>query len=205
MSQYIIEGNFDFYKALQEIKNIKTDDNKEHDTKIYEKNDFEKMCLIEHKPLEDRFIRLPCMHSFNYNPLYKEIVQQKCYKNSLSIDHLGLYEIKCPYCRSKHKCVLPYYNDLSFNKIIGVNWPSKYTLKMYNCKYVYKSGKKKGQMCNNKSVNCYCKKHDISIKANKKESENKICCNAIIKTGPNKGKQCSCKAIINGFCKRHNN
>lgn len=207
MSQYIIEGNIDFYKALKEIKEIKTTDdkNKKDNTIVYEKNDFEKTCLIEHKQLEERFIRLPCLHSFNYKPLYTEITQQKCVKNSLSIDHLGLYEIKCPYCRTKHKCVLPYYDDLSFNKVSGVNWPNKYALKMFKCKYVYKSGKKKGEMCNKESINCHCKTHELSIKSSIKKKEEKICCNAIIKSGANKGKQCSCKAIVNGFCKRHNN
>ena len=57
-----------------------------------------KFCYITNEELNDTSISLPCNHSFNYYPLYEEIVKQKCsIRNKLN--HLSLGAIECPYCR----------------------------------------------------------------------------------------------------------
>ena len=42
----------------------------------------ESMCLISYLPFDENVIRLTCGHSFNYLPLYREIVKQKKYPNA---------------------------------------------------------------------------------------------------------------------------
>ena len=61
MTNYIIEDDIDFYKEL----NMSSD------------NNLNNTCLITNEPLGKNKITLPCNHSFNYLPLYKEVCKQK--------------------------------------------------------------------------------------------------------------------------------
>ena len=83
MTNYIIEDDIDFYQELN----------------ISSNKDFNDVCLISNEPLTRNSIRLPCNHTFNYLPLYKEICKQKNKYNSLEITKLKSHQIKCPYCR----------------------------------------------------------------------------------------------------------
>jgi len=80
-------------------------------------------CLISDEILVDKFVKLPCGHSFNYIPLYNDIKNHKTKFNNMeaSSGKLHTHEIRCPYCRNIHASLLPYYEELGLNKIHGVN------------------------------------------------------------------------------------
>ena len=80
-------------------------------------------CLISGEILVDKFIKLPCNHSFNYIPLYNDIKNHKTKFNHMeaSSSRLLTHEIRCPYCRSIHAMLLPHYEELGLAKIHGVN------------------------------------------------------------------------------------
>ena len=103
-----------------------------------------KICYITNDELDDTSISLPCNHSFNYYPLYQEIVKQKCsIRNKLN--HLLLREIECPYCRQVHNGILPYKKIPGVRKIKSVNSPKEWCLNINKCKE-----------CNKLCVDDYC-------------------------------------------------
>jgi len=145
---FILEGNMDFSSLLK--------------TAISEKTNQE-VCLLTHVPLTEPYIELPCKHTFNYKPIYDEILMQKNSTNHLETTKLRVYELKCPYCRSIHSKLLPYIPSNNIHKIVGVNAPLKYTMKHWNCEWTFKSGKNKGICCpaSAEVTDCgdYCPKH----------------------------------------------
>ena len=112
MNKYKIEGNIDFfaelYKSLDETENL----------------DDENVCLITNQPLTDKYVELQCGHKFNYVPLFLDIKNHKQKFNLLegNATHLSNGEIRCPYCRHKHPGVLPYYEELGYGKLNGINY-----------------------------------------------------------------------------------
>ena len=113
MSNYVIEGNFDFYKELYES----LDDS---DNNIDELS--AQVCLISNAPLTKHFVELECKHKFNYVSLFKDLVNHKTKFSSLDTHRLKVNEIRCPYCRNKQGNVLPYIEELGLPKEHGVNW-----------------------------------------------------------------------------------
>jgi len=114
--KYTVEGSIDFfaelYKSLDDVENehkTDTDDN---------------LCLISNQPLTDKFVELNCKHKFNYTPLYYDILNHKTKFNRMEGNNstLRVTEIRCPYCRTVHDGVLPYYPELGFQKVNGVNF-----------------------------------------------------------------------------------
>ena len=129
---YIIEGDIDFWNELN-------DDSEDKD-KI-------EKCLLTNAPLSRNYITLPCGHKFNYRPLFNEIIHSKNYQKYNKFP-LKNYEIRCPYCRTRHQKLLPWipiegveYNRLACSKIRGSNISHK------KCEYCYKTGKNKGRKC----------------------------------------------------------
>ena len=119
-----------------------------------------KFCYITNEELNDTSICLPCNHSFNYYPLYEEIVKQKCsIRNKLN--HLSLGAIECPYCRIYHNGILPYKKLPGVRRIKGVNTPKEWCLITNKCKE-----------CNKPCTDDYC-----SSKCNKINNQ----CHCIIK------------------------
>jgi hypothetical protein len=112
MDKYNIEGNIDFFAEL--YKSLDEDDNL---------NEESNLCLITDKPLTDKYVQLQCGHKFNYGPLFLDIKNHKQKFNHLEggATQLKINEIRCPYCRHKHEGILPYYPELGFPKINGVN------------------------------------------------------------------------------------
>jgi hypothetical protein len=297
MSNYKIEGDIDFYaelyKSLDDVdENI-----------IISSND-ENKCLITDSPLTDKFVTMKCGHKFNYEPLYKDILNHKQKFNAMesSKSTLLTHEIRCPYCRKIQSELLPYYQELDFPKKNGVNYFDPKT-KIFNntssckaehCQYeivnqYYDINKPEDSSLNAKTVlcgkyfsypisifndanpsepityndtKCYCYVHKkIMIKKYKQEEKQKekdalkqakmeaklekehaklvakqekasktkikniptnieenvnlgniiigeesngeIWCVQILKTGPNKGKQCGCRIFLENRCKRH--
>ena len=115
MNKYIIEGGLDFYEEL--YKSLDTEDTNE---KTEEDNN---LCLITNQPLTGKFVKLNCGHKFNYDPLFLDLKNHKQKFNGMegSSSKLSTDEIRCPYCRTKQKGVLPYYEELGFPKTNGVN------------------------------------------------------------------------------------
>jgi hypothetical protein len=104
-------ANNAFYTELYKLLDNDTDD------------DIDNKCLISDEILVDKFVKLPCGHSFNYIPLYNDIKNHKTKFNHMeaSSGKLHAHEIRCPYCRNIHASLLPYYEDLGLKKIHGVN------------------------------------------------------------------------------------
>lgn len=124
MTHYVIEEDIDFYKEL------------------YTTNTSESanaVCLITNQPLTDKSITLLCGHTFNYVPLYSDLVNHKTYYNKMesSIDMLKDNEIRCPYCRNKQSVLLPYYKNMGCKKVAGIN-AYKDESGTYTCKCEYK-------------------------------------------------------------------
>jgi len=183
---YIIEDGIDFNKILMEA--VCSDDKES-------KND---KCLISQNPLNTHCVTLQCKHKYNYSEIFNEICKQKKHANILEIQRLGLYQIKCPYCRSIQNGLLPYHSK--FEKLRYVNWPPKQAYSNKTCQYKVKSGKNKGKSCNIKCLIDYCWKHNTN-------HENKIICKGILKSGKRKGQQCTYivrnSTKTGDFCKIH--
>jgi hypothetical protein len=116
MSKYKIEGNIDFFAEL--YKSLDIEENSE---KTDEDNN---LCLISNELLTDNYVTMECGHKFNYIPLYFDIKNHKQKFNGMEGSSTRLYqdEIRCPYCRKKQSGVLPYYEDLSLEKLHGINF-----------------------------------------------------------------------------------
>jgi len=126
MKKYIVEGGINFYDEL--YNSLYFDDKPDS-----ENDNFENICQITGLKLTDKHVKLECGHSFNYEPLYKEIYRQKFIFHSYSLDSLSKkdqsnikelnkdYFIKCPYCRNIQFTLLPYYDDLNLDKRYGIN------------------------------------------------------------------------------------
>ena len=152
-----------------------------------------KTCLITGAILEKPVIELDCGHAFNYKPLFEEVRNQKDDKlNNLEIQKLAYYQIKCPYCRTIHNTLLPSLENEE--KIVGVNWPQKYTMFLYKCSYILKSGKRKGLPCTRRCNEPMCHMH-INVTE----------CSAILLSGKRKGGKCSKTARETGLCRLHEN
>lgn len=190
----IIEDNLNFYDLLNADSDIEDED--------------ENICLLTNEVLDENKITLPCNHSFNFVPLYKEICNQKKNANNLEICKVKYNQIKCPYCRQIHDVLLPHIKlTNAINFISGVNTPANLCMKFHTCEWKMKSGKNKGKKCENiakyQNNGYYCNyhcKHSCNVKV---KQEQKLCC-AILKSGKRKGEPCNNKVHSDGiYCKRH--
>jgi hypothetical protein len=120
MNKYNIEDGKDFFSEL--YKSLDEDD------LIDESN----LCLITKEPLTDKYIKFNCGHNFNYIPLFNDIKNYKQKFNSLEkgSSKLKVDEIRCPYCRHIQKGLLPYYEDIGFKQIHGVNYINPSMIKL---------------------------------------------------------------------------
>lgn len=139
-----------FYDMLYET--ISNDD-----TETLPDDKYNNMCLITYLPLDDTRVVLECGHSFNYEPLFNEIYNQKYHVSSLETQRLLNSQIKCPYCRTIQNKLLPPKDD--FEQCKYVNYPRKYCMKPKQCKYTFRSGKKKGTICDRSCFDDYCSAH----------------------------------------------
>ena len=119
MNKYNLEGNIDFFNELH--------------TSLDENEDDANTCLITGEKLTDKYVTLNCNHTFNYIPLFNDILM---YKNKFNYmespqQRLHINEIRCPYCRSKQSGLLPYYADMRCGKINGVNCCNPPAIKKY--------------------------------------------------------------------------
>lgn len=165
-------------------------------------DDNEDYCLITIEKLNDDSIKLACGHSFNYEAIYNDIVNQKNkYKNALEVSTLAINQVKCPYCRNIQTGLIPFNKKFPNLKLKGVNWPPCFYHKPNNCCHIIKSGRYKGNLCNKSCVHKFCTVHNKNKKIKKETNENKCC--AILKSGKRKGEQCLKKCKNNDKCGIH--
>ena len=132
----------------------------------------QEICLISGEVLKEYFVTLRCSHKFNYLPLFNEVYKQKRTINHREVCRTPHWALKCPYCRTISPGILPYRELLEPSKINGVNWPENHSIKTNNCEYIFKTGKRKGSVCEHMCVDKYCSKHKkIAIKNEIKEKE----------------------------------
>ena len=170
-------------------------------------DDYDNICLISNEPLEKEHITFTCKHKFNYINNLNEIKKQKYHiihrkYNNLEIQKLAKFQMKCPYCRKIQNGILPPKKNIDIIKY--VNWPKSKILKTNTCKYIFKSGKKKSQICNKSCIYTYCNQHNkIVEKQNNKININNPKCKCIAKT--KKLLDCKRYAIENSnYCSQHN-
>jgi hypothetical protein len=177
MPNYKIEGNIDFYSSLYSSLDYDSDDQESDQNK-------KQICEITGQILTNHFVTLECNHKFNYEAIYTEICKQKYDFQSYSSDVLSKkdyqkvrdskldYYIKCPYCRHIQFTLLPYHEDLPFQKKYGVNTndtdyrviktsyaprsvPSNYTYMFYGYKFSQGTCSKGTINSSGKNVPCY--------------------------------------------------
>jgi hypothetical protein len=176
MPNYKIEGDIDFYGSLYSSLDYDSD-NQESE----EKN---QVCEITGQKLTNHFVTLECNHKFNYEAIYTEICKQKFEFQSYTSEVLSKkdflrvrdskldYYIKCPYCRHVQFTLLPYHEELPFQKKYGVNTndtdyrviktsymprsvPSNYTYMSYGYKFSQGTCSKGTINSSGKNVPCY--------------------------------------------------
>ena len=109
MPKYMIEGcDVNFYEEL--YKSL--DDSPETE-------DLSEVCLITNAPLKENHVTLACNHKFNYDAIYNDIFCHKKKYNSMERFSLKQKEIRCPYCRTIHKSLLPHVEG--YPLVHGVN------------------------------------------------------------------------------------
>jgi hypothetical protein len=113
------------------------------------------------------YITLECNHKFNYIELYNEVLEQKT-KKMLDNSKLKLNEVKCPYCRTITKNILPYFKYYNNKQVKGVNYPDELSIKLNECQYIEKNSELcKKNACVTK-LGIFCNSH---VKYNIKEEE----------------------------------
>lgn len=182
-TNYIIDGNIDFYKELYESLD-------KEDNEVNPNNDSTNstVCLITNEPLVDNFITLECKHRFNYIPLFNDARTHKKKFNVMERRTLKIKEIRCPYCRNVQKNLLPYYENMGVKKVHGVNYYDETTMNEYvntyqsNAESMWKVGK------------CYYEeKIDADADTNAENIVIKKCTKKTVKLSSETGKTyCSC-------------
>lgn len=146
INNYIIEGDIDFFSELNNLKNDKDP--------VINAND--NICLITYEPLSERYIKMICGHTFNYVPLFNDLLNYKQELNKNKKIKICQNKIRCPYCRKITTKLLPCYE--------GFDEPG---ITVQLCKEIIKTGPKKGLCCGIKSIeNNLCKKHSKIININ---------------------------------------
>jgi hypothetical protein len=178
MPNYKIEGNVDFYGSLYSSLDYDSSDDQDQGSSN------KLICEISGQKLTANFITLECKHTFNYDALYTEICKQKYDFQSYTTDVLSKtdiqkirdkkldYYIKCPYCRHIQFELLPYHDELPFQKKYGVNTvdpdfkvvkssyvpstvPNNYTFHIYGYQFTKGTCCKMNINANGKDVPCY--------------------------------------------------
>lgn len=153
--------NSKFYETLYSLmsKNNENDngDGNGNGNDNGDENDNENLCMITYETLENDHVILECGHKFNYIPIFKEVYNQKFNSSKLEVQTLFGCQIKCPYCRNIQNSLLPPNEKVEQTNL--VNSPEKHCMKTKFCKYIFRGGCRKGNVCNIRCVTEYCSKH----------------------------------------------
>lgn len=160
MTKYFISDDTDDNVALGKWTDLLQDSESDNENEQSQTH-----CLISHDILDNNSITLPCNHSFNFLPLYYELLGH----------NRRVPNLHCPYCRIVHiDTVLPH---VKLNKSMvyrqGINQPSEFCLPFHTCNYTFSSGKQKGTKCTAtayvSSDGTYCAAHHKTIKFQKEK------------------------------------
>ena len=99
---------------------------------IEESEEDTKKCYISDEVLDDTSVTLECNHTFNYVPLYNDIIKQK-HSIRNKFNHLMTTNIECPYCRQIQSKLLPYKKLEGVRRIRGVNSPKEWCMMANRC------------------------------------------------------------------------
>jgi hypothetical protein len=208
-----------FHKELAKMLEMDSDDEDERS-----------VCQITSLPLTDKHVILECGHTFNYVPLYTDLCKQVLEFDSHNFNTLSFddykkikhsnadYFIRCPYCRHIQFEILPYYEEFGLKKRYGINsldtklprfYPGdlKYSFRKYG--KIFKCGLCGIDGCtetyvasSTKNSTKYCSAHYAEHLETYKTMP--VLCNAILKSGSNKGHECGHPVLKNTtLCKRH--
>ena len=137
----LVEDNLNFYEELKKQLNDNNANCNTNDTPAevdiansIKHDEYIGKCLITNEKLKEGYVTLLCNHSFNYIPLYNDLLN---HKKTLHLDTqmLKMNEIRCPYCRNKQSVLLPYYECMGVPKITGINYIKKAGTFVGNCHF----------------------------------------------------------------------
>ena len=218
-TKYQVEDDLDvdFFAALKTMQTHKQPDQSQDQQQPDQpqlQQTHDNVCLITNEPLNAFHIALACDHKFNYEPLYQEVLRQKGrFGTHNYYEKIGMYQIKCPYCRTFTNGLLPYIGPHPvIKRFNGVNAPASMCMPGVACSY--------GNSCSafafyEHGSNPYCLRHyngalKMASKHNPSPSASiqaQCKCAAEIQTGKNKGNQCSLNAVHSDaappLCKKH--
>ena len=230
-STYEVEDglDLDFFAALKNMQSMHATESKNETENVNEP-----VCLITNEPLNAFHVALACNHRFNYEALYQEVLRQKG-RIGLHTYHekIGIHQIKCPYCRTLTNQLLPYIGPHPIIKRLnGVNSPASMCMPGIACSRCNANAFYEHD-CNPYCLRHYNSASKTNLKSKKAVSgfgsgsvsvsvpnstamdamdamdaiAMSVKCAAEIKTGKNKGKQCSLNATQSGsaphLCKKH--
>ncbi len=137
---YEIEGNVDFFKELKQMGSTPYDI-----TLSLEVEDKPERCLITDDKLRKDHVTLKCGHRFNYIPLFKEVLFQKCslLPKNLSTKIITTYtkHVNAPVSTTSssvtnmHTTTLPTNNHNHGNNVTSVLYNSSYNLETTKLQY----------------------------------------------------------------------
>lgn len=176
---------------FEELNNIVNTDYQAQDNTQDETNETnEEICLIDFTPLTENSVKLNCGHSFNYGPLYRDVIEKKRNCRQQAKDDPT---IQCPFCRRIHEGLLPVVPG--YDLVDNVNKkPDNIQVRNVQCTHSYMSSM--FSMYNKQYTNTYTQKEQ----ENGRSKLNK--CSYILKRGPRKGQPCN-KMQKNHFCCEH--
>ena len=158
-----------FYKELKNIYDNSdySSNNKQISSLDSNLNDSDNICLISQELLDDTQIKLKCGHQFNYRPLYNDLKLHKFKYNYIESYKLACNEIRCPYCKTIIRELIPYNKIIKEPPMYGINTllnnthvdSTKFVKKQ--CIALLVKGKNKGnQCCNNvNGKKDFCTRH----------------------------------------------
>jgi hypothetical protein len=137
---YEIEGNVDFFKELKQMGSTPYDN-----TISLEVEDKPERCLITDEKLRKDHVTLKCGHRFNYLPLFKEVLFQKCslLPKNLSAKIITTYTKHANAHASStsssvantHTTTLPTNNHNHGNNVTSILYNSSYNLETTKLQY----------------------------------------------------------------------
>jgi hypothetical protein len=189
-----------------------------------EEQEHDNACLITNDPLNLFHVSLECGHKFNYEPLYQEVLRQKGRFGFHNYhEKIGLYQVKCPYCRTLTNRLLPCVGQHPvIKRLVGVNAPAAMCMPGIECSHTkcevnaFYEHEAKPYCMRHYKIALKSKSKPVSIKSkskskSKSESESEtdtVKCAAEIQTGKNKGRRCNLNVATESsthppLCKKH--
>lgn len=207
MQTYSVEDDLDvdFFATLKKLQQSSEPIEQENGQ---DNSNHHHVCLITNEPLNAFHVKLACGHTFNYEPLYQEVLRQKGRMGMHNyFEKIGTCQIKCPYCRSMTNQLLPYIGNSphpTIKRLVGVNAPATMCMPGTPCG----AGKCTANAFYEYAEKMYCYRHyQIAMKPKPNPASNATAvtrCIAENQSGKNKGNRCKLNASHGStLCKTH--